>query len=306
MEADKMFTTIDTHVAGEPFRIIVHSLMTLNADVMELNQDTIDLNFKREKELLLNEPRGYQGMNGCIVLPSKVADYACLFVQHDNGTSFTYSGLVATVTALLETGNITKKEKNVYQIETTHGIYSITAIFEQQEVRSSCFESGECKVLSIDETCSIVQIDQSRDYLVYHLPDSIPGIDMENLLAISKWGKHTVTEAGKKHAFDGVILTESISRQNQAKVRSVTFKKDGTILRSPGADSTFAIFQLLLYESPAITTLENESIFGGTMTAALAAGTSHHFLMETEAYVTGIHQFIYDPTDPLEHGFLLK
>ncbi|WP_175631951.1 proline racemase family protein [Virgibacillus siamensis] len=304
MEVEKMFSSIDTHVAGEPFRIIVHSPMTLDADVMALNQETINAKFQREKELLLNEPRGYQGMNGCIVLPSKTADYACLFVHHDNDTTFTYSGLAATVTALLETGNIAKKETNVYHIETVHGTYAINATFEQHEVTMTRFECGESQILDINETCKTVQIDQSRNYLIYHLPESIPGITIKNLSAIIKWGNKTVTEMRERQAFNGIILTEPIN--HAAEVRSVTFKKDGTILRSPGADSTFAIFRSLLHESPAITTLTNQSIFESTLTASLAAETTDRFLMETKAFVTGIHQFIYDQTDPLEHGFLLK
>lgn len=306
MDVEKMFHTIDTHVAGEPFRIIVHSPMTLDAAVMELNQDMIDLKFKHEKELLLNEPRGYRGMNGCIVLPSKAADYTCLFVHHGSDTSFTYSGLVATVTALLETGNIAKKESKLYQIETTHGIYSITAEFEKQEVHTTRFECEEAQVLENNETCNVVQIDKSRNYLIYNLPDSIPSIAIENLAAITKWGKQTITEMERHHAFDGIILTEPVSIQNHAEVRSVTFKKDGSILRSPGADSTFSIFQAWLPESPEITTLTNQSIFNSTLTATLVEGTNHRFSMETQGFITGIHQFIYDQADPLEHGFLLK
>lgn len=305
MEAEKMFTTIDTHVAGEPFRIIVHSPMTLDADVMALNKNTIDLRFQREKDLLLNEPRGYQGMNGCIVLPSKTADYACLFIHHDDDTPFTYSGLVATVTALLETGNITKKDTNQYHIETVHGTYSIHATLEQQEVSMASFESGEIRVLDTSETYKVVQIDQSRNYLIFNLPDPIPGIAIENLSAITKWGKQTIKEM-QHHTFDGIILTEPVSIQNHAEVRSVTFKKDGSILRSPGADSTFAIFQAWSPESPGLTTLTNSSIFNSTLTAALVKGTKSRFSMETRAFVTGMHQFIYDQTDPLEHGFLLK
>ncbi|WP_174614808.1 proline racemase family protein [Virgibacillus ihumii] len=306
MEVEKMFSSIDTHVAGEAFRIIIYSPITLDAGVMKLNRDAIEQKFKREKELLLNEPRGYQGMTGCIVLPSEIADYACLFVHHDNGTQFTYSGLAATVTALLETGNIDKKENNVYHIETVHGTYSIDATFEQQEVTMTRFENDENQILEINETCKAVQIDQSRNYLIYNLPPSIPGIAIENLSPIIKWGNKTVSAMREKQAFDGIILTEPISIQNHAEVRSVTFKKDGTILRSPGADSTFAIFQLLLHEYPDITTLTNRSIFESTLTASLAEGTKHRFSMETQAFVTGIHQFIYDQTDPLENGFLLK
>ncbi|ASK62341.1 hypothetical protein CFK37_09320 [Virgibacillus phasianinus] len=306
MQVEKLFSTIDTHVAGEPFRIIINSPMTLDVDVMTLNPEAIDQKFKHVKDLLLNEPRGYQGMNGCIVMPSKTADYACLFVQHGHKAAFTYSGLVATITALLETGNIAKHDNQVYQIETVYGIYSIEAVLEHYEVRCTRFACGECQVIDSNKNFKTVQIDGSRQYLMYTLPDSIPSISMEHLSAIMKWGKQTTQEIRKQHAFAGIILTEPVSMEDHAAVRSVTFKKDGSILRSPGADSTFAILEAWLQESSHITTLTNQSIFNSTMTAELTNGTNHRFSMETQAFVTGMNQFIADQTDPLQHGFLLK
>lgn len=306
MNVEKLFSTIDTHVVGEPFRVIINSPMTLDANIMNLNQEGIEQRFKREKNLLLNEPRGYQGMNGCIVLPSKTADYACLFVHHDNNPPFTYSGLVATVTALLETGNLAKKESNHYEIETVYGVYSIYAAYEQQEVPVTRFESSECKVIETNEAYKNVQIDNSRNYLVYSLPKTIPTIAIENLSAISKWGLQTTSEMKNNLEFDGVILMEAIYIQNHMEVRSVTFKKDGSILRSPGTDSTFALFKSKLYEKCNVTTLTNHSIFDSSLTASLVKGTDYRFSMETRGFVTGIHQFMYDQTDPLQYGFLLK
>lgn len=306
MNIQKLFSTIDTHVAGEPFRIINNSPMSLDANIMDLNQELIEQSFNREKKLLLNEPRGYQGMNGCIVLPSKTADYACLFVNHDNDPSFTYSGLVATVTALLETGNLAKKESNHYEVETIYGVYSIHAAYEQQEVPVTRFESNKCRVIETNETYKNVQIDNARNYLVYSLPKSIPRIAMENLSALSKWGRQTVLEMENTLEFDGLIITEPVRLQSHMEVRSITFKKDGIILRSPGPDSTFAIFTSNLHEKCDITTLTNHSIFGSSLTASLISGADNRFSMETRGFVTGVHQFIYDQKDPLQDGFLLK
>ncbi|WP_099159242.1 proline racemase family protein [Virgibacillus ndiopensis] len=302
MNFEKMFSTIDTHVAGEAFRIIIHSAITLNESSLEMNHASIKEKYVHEKELLLNEPRGHRGMNGLIVAPSRVADFALLFVNHDSGVRFKYGGLVTTVTALLETGNLAKKEDNVYEIETVNGIHLVYATYEDQEVEMVRFESEECRVMETTEEYELVEIDSNRNYLIYSLPDSIPGIHMDYLSSIIKWGKQTAEKVKNTIQFDGILIRELLVNG----VRSVTFENDGSILRSPGIDSTFAIFTALLNGSGNLTKLTNQSIFDSKLTARLIAGTDNRFSVETRGFVTGTHQFIYDQEDPLKSGFLLK
>ncbi|MGY0692205.1 proline racemase family protein [Virgibacillus sp. FSP13] len=306
MNVEKMFTTIDTHVAGEAFRIIVHSAITLNEKNLELNQALIEEKYMHEKELLLNEPRGHRGMNGCIVIPSNTADYACVFVNHDRDVKFKYAGLVATVTALLETGNLVKKENNVYDIETVNGLHSVYASFENQEVRKTRIESGACRVVETSDDYQSVEIDQSRHYLIYDPPDTMAGIGVAHLASIKKWGLETAAQMRSKSiSFDGIVLTEPLDTKGN-KVRSVTFEKDGSILRSPGMDSTFAILTALSSGSKPLTELTNHSIFDSKLTATLIEGTNTRYSIETQGFITGTHQFIYDQEDPLRNGFLLK
>ncbi|GGB42251.1 proline racemase [Virgibacillus dakarensis] len=306
MNVNKMFTTIDTHVAGEAIRIIVHSPIMLNEQSIELNQALIEEKYAREKALLLNEPRGHRGMNGCIVLPSNKADFACVFVHHERDVQFMYGGLVATVTALLETGNLAKHDNNVYQIETAGGVQSVYASFENQEVQTVLVESDACRIIETTEEYSLVEVDHARNYLIYEKPESILGIEMEYLAPIQKWGKQTTESLGKNGvSFAGIIMIDSADSHG-SNVRSVTFERDGSILRSPGMDSTFSIFAALLDQSDTLTQLTNQSIFDSTLTARLIEGASCQFSIETQAFITGVHQFIYDQEDPLEHGFLLK
>lgn len=306
MDFEKMFTAIDTHVAGEVYRIIIHSAINLNENSIESNQSLLKEKFADEKELLLNEPRGHRGINGCIVLPSKVADYALLFLNHDNEGGFKYGGLVTTITALLETGNLTIKENNLYEVETINGVYPVYANYKNQEVLSVQLESGECQVVEVTKEYKLVSVDKSRNYLLYDQLESIPEITMENLTSIMKWGKQTAEKMRSADVqFDGIIITNSIdSAENE--IRSVTFEKDGTIQRSPGIDSTFAIFKGLFNHSKDTIQLTNESIYGCKLTANEIAGTNSRYIVGVQGFVTGMHQFIYDKDDPLENGFLLS
>lgn len=305
MNFEKMFTTIDTHVAGEAFRVVMHSSISLLNESLESAALELQGNYENEKNLLLNEPRGHRGMHGCMIMPSKIADYRLLFFNHSDVNDFKYEGLITTITALLETGNIKKNEDDVYKIETINGVYSVKVTIENQEVRAVCIENKLSVLNEQHPDYSSVTIDDGRTYFIYPLPNTIPGIQLENLANLSRWGlEQTMKLKEENIEFDGVVLTESAATV-PSEVRSITFEKDGYILRSPGIDSTYAIFASLLGSSAKVEALTNTSVFGSKLTANLVSAPANQFSVEAEAFVTGMNQFIFDQDDPLKDGFLL-
>lgn len=305
MNVDRIIFTIDTHVCGEAYRIIIHSPIKLKKKNLMENYRFLEEEYKREKHLLLNEPRGHRGMNGCIVTTSEVADFALLFLDHDEDTPFNYSGLIATITALLETGKLKKNYMNQYKIETLNGIYQVEAIVENQSVTSVSVESEKCVLLDENVEFSIVAVDETRHYLIFPLPRDIPAIQLEQMIPLQTWGTAITKEIRAANLqMDGVILYESFSGLSN-KVRSLTFARDGGIVHSPGIDSTFAILTKLATKQP-MDSLINESIFSSSLTANKIADTTNRFFLKTRGFITGTHEFIYDPRDPFEEGFLLK
>lgn len=305
MNFEKMYNTIDTHVGGEAFRIVTQSPIVFQGDDIHANHDKLQHSFINEKNLLLNEPRGHRGMHGCVVVPSSNADLQLLFFNHEAVTNFKYEGLLATITALIETGNLKRTADDCYQVETVNGIHTVKANVEQQEVVAVSIESAACSVVNDNPEYVMVQVDNARNYLLYTLPDAIPGIELEHLAALNKWGIAKTAELKEENvAYEGVVLVES-GVSAGSKVRSVTFEKDGYILRSPGVDSTFAILTSMLNMQASPSEIENESIFGSSLTAKVLVEGGCRFSLETEAFVTGSHEFIFDQDDPLKDGFLL-
>ena len=305
MNFEKMYNTIDTHVGGEAFRIVTQSPIAFLGGDVQANHDELQRNFTNEKHLLLNEPRGHRGIHGCVVVPSSNANLQLLFFNHEAVMNFKYEGLLATVTALIETGNLKRTADDCYQVETVHGIYTVKANVERQEVVAVAIESEACSVVNANPEYVTVQVDNARNYLLFTLPDSIPGIELEHLAALNNWGIDKTAELTKENVeYAGVVLVESGTSLGQ-KVRSVTFEKDGYILRSPGVDSTFAILTSLLNTPGGPSEIENNSIFGSSLTAKVLVEGACRFSLETEAFVTGSHEFIFDQDDPLKDGFLL-
>lgn len=304
MNFEKMYSTIDTHVAGEAFRIVIHSSIMLNETNISLNNEKLQTDFHTEKAVLLNEPRGHRDMHGCIVIPSHNADFGLLFFNHDKHVQFIYGGLVATITALLETGNLKQNKNQQYTVETIEGIQHLHVSMKNQEVVSVTVVSDQCTVRDNDENYQIVSIDGKRDYALFSMPDDIPSINLNHLSAINAWGKQEVEQLIIDESLAGVIITETIDGQSN-HVRSLTFERDGTILRSPGYDSTFAILTALRASDQSIKELSNTSIFESHLTASLVSA-NNRFSIEAEGFITGIHEFIVDQDDPLHNGFLLK
>ncbi len=69
MNIQKMYTAVDVHVNGEVFRVIKDVPCKYYYNLEQLNEQ-FSGELAEEMRLLLNEPRGFIGLNGCIVVPS--------------------------------------------------------------------------------------------------------------------------------------------------------------------------------------------------------------------------------------------
>ena len=299
MNLEKMFHTIDAHVAGEAFRIVIQSPIAFAGTDINQNAEKLRSNFDTEKNLLLKEPRGHRGMHGCIVGLSEKADLSLLFFNHDSVSNFKYEGLVAVVTALLEIGNLKNNKTGIYQVETADKIYKVQTVEAQEETKIILKSRTAVKENTGDEEVT-VEIDGERNYLLYSLPDTIPDIEMTYLSEINRWGLQKTQELMERGIeFEGVILVNE-ETDGEKGFKTVTFEKDGYILRSPGIDTTFSLLAVSGMDKVA-----NESIFGSVLKARTADAGKGEASLEATAYVTGTHEFVFDPTDPLKEGFLL-
>lgn len=300
MILEKLFRTMDTQVFGEAYRIIVHSPIYFEGLDAQSNQKKLESHFEEEKNLLLNEPRGHRGMNGCVVGASAIADYQLLFFHHQAAIDFKYEALLATTAALLEIGHLKPTSDGRYTVETIHGVWQMKAVIEQQEVSLISMEVAEGKMLESDLEATCVELPGGHKIYVYSLPTSIGSLQLEHLSEIMEWGARQAEElTARQKSFDGIILQEQLADH---EYRSVTFEKDGYILRSPGIESSVA---LAVNEQQPIDLLSNQSIFGSKVVIQSVPGESGVFSVGGVPYVTGSHEFILDPEDPLPKGFVL-
>jgi proline racemase len=316
MKIQKAYTATDVHVAGEAFRIIKDAPFVHYQSLQELNKQ-FPLAYEEEINFLLNEPRGFAGLNGCLIVPpfKSGSDAAVVFFDHNGTLPMQYGGVVAVITALLECGQLKAKPSNQYTIETVSGIVKVTAAMEDDEVKSVEVESGAFKVvatnaavsyLDVQTEVTLVQGDQA--YAIFDKADLPFEIETENLPEINSWGQKAI-EALEGKSVDRVILLDH-SQKGEGKIKTVTFRPDNYIVRSPGFGTLAACSAYLIGNGDfsADNRMENESIFKGKLTAELSAQNEagFEFVFKARGFITGMQSYVLDPTDPLATGFLLK
>lgn len=106
LRGQTVLTAIDVHAAGEPLRIITGGLPDLLGDTVLKRRRCMRAELDHLRRALMHEPRGHFDMYGCVlsapVTPG--ADASVLFLHNEGYSTMCGHGIIALVTALLETG----------------------------------------------------------------------------------------------------------------------------------------------------------------------------------------------------------
>src|SRR5699024_10829716 len=134
---------------------------------------------------------------------------------------------------------------------------------------------------------TLMQVDASRNYAIFSLPEIVEKISLDYLSDIQKWGKE-VSEKLKGEAipFEGIVMVDARGLSANT-VRPLTFERDGPILPSPGADSTLAILGVFLSIDHVLEQLTNYSNFDSELTAQFVSRSKQLMSMDIERFVTG-------------------
>lgn len=334
MQFHQHFTTIDTHSAGEPLRIIVSGIPDIKGSTMLEKRRYFTEHFDDIRKLLMYEPRGHHGMYGCIVTPpvSEEAEFGVLFLHSEGQSTMCGHGIIAVVTALIETGRLRiSEEKTSILIDSPAGLITAKVHLENKQIHSVSFINVPSFLYKKDVRISVNGMECQLDiafggafYAIVSAKDLHANVEIEEiarLQAFSKEIKKTLESQFKLvhpnkeeiQGLYGVIFTDSPKKAN-SYIRSVTIFADRQIDRSPCGTGTAALLAVN-YSRGKLTEHEavvNESIIGSQFTGEIVDKTMVGRFdavipqITGKAFVTGFHQFIVDPADPLAAGFLLK
>ena len=332
MTYEHVFTTVDTHTAGEPTRVVVAGVPFLSGTMAERRKQ-LQETYDDVRTTLMHEPRGHADMFGAILMApaSPQADLGVVFMDTGGYLAMCGHGSIGAVAAALATGVVPAEEPETEIVmDTPAGLVRARAQVEDGRVGQIAVENVPAflyrRNVELDLSWGRVTVDVSFGGNFFAL---VPAAKLD--LAVERSRLAELTEKGMEilssvndqlevvHPtaphIDAVDLVEIYDEKPQDGVdcRNVVIFGESQADRSPCGTGTSAKMAALYAEGrlglnePFV----NESILGTRFTGRLLRETLVGDLeavvpeIAGRAYVTGFQQFVVDRDDPLRTGFLL-
>ncbi|MDJ0781276.1 MAG: proline racemase family protein [Desulfosarcinaceae bacterium] len=333
-------TSIDLHTAGEPFRVITGGWPMPSGDtILARRQEMMD-HWDHLRTALMWEPRGHADMYGGVLTPAVTseADFGVLFLHNDGYSSMCGHGIIAVATVALETGLVPLQHpETTLKIDTPAGLITAHARTVDGRVVAVRFENVPSFVVELDATVAVpgygtVTYDLAYGGAFYAYVDaaavglSTAPSDVDGLISAGKAIKAAVIAAREiHHPFEealsflyGTIFVgpphDSTDGRPAAHSSNVCIFAEGEVDRSPtgtGVSGRLAIHHRR-GELDANAPIVIDSILGTRFTGRVLGETTYGpysaILPEVtgQAFITGRHEFLIDPADPLKRGFIFR
>lgn len=326
---------IDVHVAGEPLRIVTQGFPEPpGATILEKRRMCRE-HFDHLRRAIILEPRGHSDMYGCLVVSpgNAEADVGVLFFHHTGYSTMCGHGIIGLVTVLIEYDLLAPKPfSSIVRLETPSGLVTAQAAVRHGRVHSVAFCNVPSFVVALDQTVEVPGIGPVRYDLAFGgafyafcraedlgavlLPDQarvLAELGRTIKMAIEQERAIVHPEDPDLGFLYGTIFW-SAPLQSSAHCRHVCVFADGVIDRSPtgtGVSAHLAI-RVARGELAEAERWVCESILGTTFSGRIVQRLMYGGFpavipeIEGRAFVTGKHEFILDPDDPLREGFQLR
>src|SRR3954469_8014424 len=153
MRLANMITAVDTHVCGEPGRVIVGGVLDVPGASMFEKRMYLEQHADGLRKRMLREPRGYPGLCCNLILPPTVpeADAGFVIMEQTDYPPMSGSNTICVATVLLETGMVPMREPvTELVLEAPAGLVRITAECAQGKVRSVTLRNVPAFVVHLD------------------------------------------------------------------------------------------------------------------------------------------------------------
>ena len=332
---EHMIGTVDAHTGGEPVRVVLNGLPLISGKTMAEKKVYLKNHLDRFRTLLMREPRGHNDMFGVIMTPpcNDQAHYGILFIDNDGYLDMCGHSIIGAATVLIETGVVPANEpETAIVFDTPAGLVTSYAKVENRRVLEVSFINVPSFVYAEDVTLDtpsqgVVRCDVAFGGNFFAAVDAgILGlsISVDNLPRLVRLGMEIKQAANAQleiqhpqHShIDRVELTEFYERPDPSKPFSknlVAFGA-GQFDRCPCGTGVSAAMAILHAKGELAldTEFSAESVIGTRFHGRLLRAIDLNGrlcvepLVTGSAYLTGIHQFVADPNDPLEYGFKIE
>ena len=332
LEEQISISTIESHTAGEPLRVIIEGYPVIEGDTILEKREFVKENFDHLRKGLMLEPRGHSDMYGAIITESTTpdGDLGVIFTHNDGYSSMCGHGVIALTKVVLETGMLEEKDK--IKIDTPAGRVESIPKLKDGKVEEITFVNVPSFVYKTNlniETHRYGKITfdiafGGAFYAYLSAKEIGLEIDRKNHDEFVKAGRKIKQKIKKKfeieHPYEddlgflyGVIFVGPPTNSENHSSNVCVFA-DGEVDRSP--TGTGVSGRAALHHSKGDIS-ENEeivieSILGTIFKVEIVETTKYGDFdavipkVTGSAHITGKSEFYFDPNDPLRYGFKLR
>ncbi len=333
MRSSRYFSAVDSHTEGMPTRVVTGGVATLPGDSMMERRAYFMANLDHLRTLLMNEPRGHAAMSGAILQPPTRpdADWGVLFIEVSGCLPMCGHGAIGVATVLVETGMVDVTEPvTTVRLDIPAGLVVAEVTVTDGHAEKVTIRNVASFAVSLGATVQVPGLGMVRYDLAYGgnfyaivsladlgLPfaraarDDLLRAGLSIMDAVSAKEQPVHPEQPDVHGVHHVYLTAPGSTSRHSRHAMVI--RPGWFDRSPCGTGTSARMAALHARGdlPLHTDFVNESFIGTRFTGRLVkevevAGRPAVVPSITgRAWITGMGQYLLDPTDPFPAGFLL-
>lgn len=327
--------TIDLHTEGEPLRIITAGYPDIIGNTLLKKRQYLKDNVDHLRQLLMFEPRGHADMYGALITEpcSENADFGILFMHNEGYSSMCGHGIIAAITAAIETKTLSLPKPNEYiGIDSPAGFIKAYAQTNNSQLEVS-FDNVPSFVEALAQQVFVegfgpVTYDIAFGGAYYAFVDADElSIDCtpenkQTLINLGRAIKKAVMQNSEiNHPEEkdlgflyGTIFTSKKTDNTSSHSRHVCVFADGEVDRSPTGTGVSARAALLSVKEnlQEQATIHIESIVGGKMSVCIQQKCNYQGLdaviprVGGRAFITGVHQFLLNENDIFPKGFFLR
>jgi proline racemase len=329
VRASRYFTAVDSHTEGMPTRVVTGGLAPIPGATMAERREHFVKNMDHIRQFLVNEPRGHAAMSGAILQPPTRpdADWGVLYIEVSGCLPMCGHGTIGVATVLVETGMVEVTEPvTTVRLDTPAGLVVAEVNVRDGRAESVRFQNVPAYVHELDAAVDVPGLGEVRYDMAY-------GGNFYAILPIESIGISFDVKEKERMMAAGLSIMDAINArrrpvhredpgiagckhmqlvapgENGSDARNAMVIHPGWFDRSPCGTGTSARMAQLHTrgELPLNTDFVNESLLGTRFTGRLVAETSRGVIptIEGRAWLTGMAQYLLDPTDPFPNGFTL-
>ncbi len=331
MAIRRWISTIDSHTAGHPTRVVAGGLPVLRGDSVAARRDDFRARFDPLRTFLLHEPRGHAAMVGVVMTESRVADFGAFFLGSYKYLEMCGHATIGLAVTLDHMGLIGPRDRpeSTFTLEVPAGVITVHVAREDGLVRAVTFENVPARRVAADVGIAVDGLAVAADVVWggnwYGIVEAAAaGVElspagvsraMATGAALKARLNAMIAEGlvpGAEEPVDSILFYETLREPSGVVSRQLVVLETNKFDRSPcGTGSSARLAQMVARGEIAVgETIRTRNILGVEFAATALPVEGRSDAINPHiiglAHITGEHRFVLADGDPLPDGFLCR